>query len=456
MSTKKSKMQAVSKHSYTKQPCSFVSASASQQQPPPYEHNWRIIPDNALLPPPPSIGHDKSPTSNATKSAAEQGQDWCETNPLWTPRTVFSAVDTLRRREGRITLTRPRHYQGSLNEIMPASSSFSSSSISSSSFSPPSYSASASSTSSPEVHQPPCSSPAPLSSWKRNLFGHFSHRQSHHDDNDQQPHHYQQSLSSSSKSNNNNGMQSFASGTWRGKTTASCEDATLLSDLPLYASTLDSPLFTEGSKTIYYEARFLGPSSQSSQQEQQGDPEYALALGFVAQPYPSFRLPGWHRGSLAIHGDDGRRYVNDMWGGKDFTRPFAAGDVLGIGMTFELRLQDGQDPSSQNPSSIGQDINDHAADETTQSSTSASASAARRRNSAGVGVNAKVFFTRNGRLDGSWDLHEEIDSKKDLSGTAGLDGGFDIFAAVGVYGGVEFEVDFNPATWVWKGMRGPS
>ncbi|KAJ4290767.1 hypothetical protein N0V88_006516 [Collariella sp. IMI 366227] len=42
--------------------------------------------------------------------------------------------------------------------------------------------------------------------------------------------------------------------------------------------------------------------------------DICLSLGFTALPYPSFRMPGWHRGSLAIHGDDGHRYVNDAYG----------------------------------------------------------------------------------------------------------------------------------------------
>lgn len=35
-----------------------------------------------------------------------------------------------------------------------------------------------------------------------------------------------------------------------------------------------------------------------------------------------------------MHGDDGRRFVNDTWGGKDFTIEFVEGETLGIGMEF--------------------------------------------------------------------------------------------------------------------------
>jgi len=39
-------------------------------------------------------------------------------------------------------------------------------------------------------------------------------------------------------------------------------------------------------------------------------------------------MPGWQRGSLAVHGDDGRKYINDSWGGKDFTSSFKEGETL--------------------------------------------------------------------------------------------------------------------------------
>ena len=37
-----------------------------------------------------------------------------------------------------------------------------------------------------------------------------------------------------------------------------------------------------------------------------------------------------------MHGDDGRRFVNDTWGGKDFTTKFAEGVTVGIGMEFSV------------------------------------------------------------------------------------------------------------------------
>lgn len=65
-------------------------------------------------------------------------------------------------------------------------------------------------------------------------------------------------------------------------------------------------------------------------------PESGIAIGYCAKPYPGWRLPGWERASLGVHGDDGRRFVNDTWGGKDFTTGFAPGETVGIGMVLKV------------------------------------------------------------------------------------------------------------------------
>jgi hypothetical protein len=153
------------------------------------------------------------------------------------------------------------------------------------------------------------------------------------------------------------------------------------------------------SKTIYYEVH-LSPASRHNPSP--GD--LCLALGFTALPYPSFRMPGWHRGSLAVHGDDGHRFVNDRWGGKDFTAPFAPGDRLGLGMTFFEK---------------------------------------------GGRLETEVFFTRQGREVGRWDLHEETDAEGDLPVT-GLEGYHDLSCAVGTCGRTEFEVVLDPGKWLFR------
>ena len=128
----------------------------------------------------------------------------------------------------------------------------------------------------------------------------------------------------------------------------------------------------------------------------------AAAVGFCAVPYPVFRMPGWERGSLAVHSDDGHRYVNDNEGGKDFTSPIKPGETVGLGISYTLANA----------------------------------------------LQGEVFFTRNGEKAGSWDVNEEFDSNQ--MGPYGVNGKYDVFAAIGIYGKVSLDVSFNRRDWLWK------
>jgi SPRY domain len=190
-------------------------------------------------------------------------------------------------------------------------------------------------------------------------------------------------------------------GQWKAKTKSSCTDCIILSTLPLYFAAEDSPLTTQRSKTIYFEVRILAMGEQGAKEAA------GIAIGFCASPYPSWRLPGWERASLGVHGDDGRRFVNDPDGGIDFTRPFNPGETVGIGMTF----------SAPPAKSHGQ-------------------------------PRGEVFFTRNGKRDQGWQVNEERD--KDSDSILGLEGEWDLYAAVGMFGGVDFEVQFAPEAWAYQ------
>ena len=199
-------------------------------------------------------------------------------------------------------------------------------------------------------------------------------------------------------------------GTWRGSTRAGAPDSCLISSAPLYFALADAPTRNgRVKKTIYYEIEIksLGRGHRNE--------ESSIAIGYCAIPYPTWRMPGWERGSLAVHSDDGRRYVNDTWGGKDFTTPIQAGDTIGLGVTFTIPTNPpGYDSAPVIMAS---------------------------------GLQAEVFFTRNGREDSGWNLHEELDEAD--RGVDGLDGAYDLFAAVGVYGGAEFDIKFKRDGWLW-------
>lgn len=197
-------------------------------------------------------------------------------------------------------------------------------------------------------------------------------------------------------------------GTWHIKTRRNCPDTSLLSMQPLYLALKDNPATPEGKgrkKTIYFEIRVIRMGGEGRGEYEEADA--GIAIGFVAPPYPAFRLPGWERASLGVHGDDGRRYVDNNRGGKDFTTAFANGEVVGIGMTFSAPRYQGQKGS------------------------------------------VECFFTRQGTKAGSWDLYEERDQDDDGS-TRGLEGECDLLAAVGMFGAVEFEIRFRREEWLYR------
>ncbi|KAL2824739.1 hypothetical protein BDW59DRAFT_146984 [Aspergillus cavernicola] len=196
---------------------------------------------------------------------------------------------------------------------------------------------------------------------------------------------------------------------WRGSTRDRNGDCTLLTNLPLYFALADSPFVTERSKTVYFEVKLLALRTGPTHEDSSG-----LSIGFVAQPYPAWRSPGWERGSLGVFSDDGCRFVNDSWGGKDFTAAFQVGETVGLGMTFQL-------PGDIN--AVG------------------SLRGAQR-------LDVCVFFTRNGQHVGGWDLHEEVD--EEAGGVYGLEGDFDLYAAVGLFGGLDFEVCYDPKGWLFR------
>lgn len=187
------------------------------------------------------------------------------------------------------------------------------------------------------------------------------------------------------------------------RTNARCEDTIFLSDIPIFASLQHNPLLTEKPKTTYFE---LEVKSMGNNVVGSGDA--GIAIGFLAPPYPSWRLPGWHRASLGVHGDDGRRYVDDSDGGRDFVRSFRRGDVVGFGMSHGLPVYAGGKPKCE------------------------------------------VFFTRNGKHEGKWDLYEEKDLNQEGGDIRGLEGEHDLLAAVGCFGVVEFETRFKPSEWKFK------
>ncbi|WEW59890.1 hypothetical protein PRK78_005371 [Emydomyces testavorans] len=215
----------------------------------------------------------------------------------------------------------------------------------------------------------------------------------------------------------NGSLAVIGNGRWSGHTVSGNGDCILWTDQPMYFAEEDSPLVTEKQKTVYFEVKLLGLSGGTSSETP------GFSIGYVAQPYPTWRCPGWERGSLGVFSDDGCRFINDSFGGKEFTSEFNVGETVGLGMTF-YRVDEKPFKTAPRPPTVDGKSTFFA---------------------------VEVFFTRNGVLAGKWDLHEETDDEQ--GGLEGLEGDFDLHGAIGCFGGVEFEVCFDPSGWKWSSTR---
>lgn len=120
-----------------------------------------------------------------------------------------------------------------------------------------------------------------------------------------------------------------------------------------------------------------------------------------------------------MHSDDGHKFVNDSWGGRDFTQPFNVGDTIGLGLRWKSRPVDSAEPPRYSEKQTV--YNQKEVD---------------------------IFFTRNGREEAKWDLHEPIDAAMDQpGGVNGLEGDRDLYAAIGVFGACEVEIKFARNNW---------
>ena len=130
------------------------------------------------------------------------------------------------------------------------------------------------------------------------------------------------------------------------------------------------------------------------------------------KPYPLFRLPGWHQGSAALHLDDCRKFWQNVDGGQDYTngqdlrpvldpRTVRAGSVIGCGYDFRQK---------------------------------------------------SLFFTLNGRR--LPDAFKGIYSPEYRAGSTPAFNvepiAHDVYAAIGVCGKTELEVNFGTGGFVWK------
>ncbi|KAI0347813.1 hypothetical protein BDW22DRAFT_1403969 [Trametopsis cervina] len=116
-----------------------------------------------------------------------------------------------------------------------------------------------------------------------------------------------------------------------------------------------------------------------------------IAIGTACRPYPDWRFPGWNRGSVGLHLDDMRKFFEDSDGGMDYSpvlSHISRGDTIGCGYDF---------------------------------------------------TSSAIFYTYNGmRLPAAF---SGVYVPRTLQ---------DVYAAVGVEGKCEFEVNFGAELFKWK------
>ena len=227
---------------------------------------------------------------------------------------------------------------------------------------------------------------------------------------------------------------------WKGHTDGLCRDVCVVTDLPLFSARHHAPQIlnrAQATFTIYFEVHVRGISREYPQNS-------LLAIGYCVQPYPAWRLPGWERGSLAVHGDDGRRYVNDDKGGKEFTLPFKSGMVVGLGMTFSSAIPPAPPGYTANPvdpeaSSLSPRLSSPSSSSPFSFITRKIHRKEKEKGTKKKMMDVQVFFTRDGVVTDRWNLHEQLDvsdrTVDDLDGTTA-----DLYPAIGVFGAVDYEI----------------
>ncbi|EIW74648.1 hypothetical protein CONPUDRAFT_140427 [Coniophora puteana RWD-64-598 SS2] len=142
-----------------------------------------------------------------------------------------------------------------------------------------------------------------------------------------------------------------------------------------------------GKKGVYYEVKVIRMTKGLNG---------IVAVGFACKPYPLWRLPGWNRLSAGFHLDDLRVFYEDPTGGHDYCNT----------------------PSTQNMTLHEGDV-------------------------VGCGIRhpGRLFFTHNGRRLGDVTAYPAVFMPPREH---------DVYAAVGVEGECELEVNFGADMFVWK------
>lgn len=139
--------------------------------------------------------------------------------------------------------------------------------------------------------------------------------------------------------------------------------------------------------------------------------------GTICKPYPNWRFPGWNRRSFGLHLDDYCFFKEDPDGGIDYdplinVNPLQRGDTFGCGLDLQSQA---------------------------------------------------VFFTRNGKrleahreeIVGRYAFEVEDHTRRNHTRKHLTIEDFTVFAAIGVEGESEFEVNFGGEGFAWEDANNP-
>ena len=146
----------------------------------------------------------------------------------------------------------------------------------------------------------------------------------------------------------------------------------------------------------------LGPSDTISLTEimDPGNSCY-IAIGLARKDYPRNRHPGWNKGSIAYHADDGKVFMGSGVG-DPFGPRCNKGDVMGCGVLFPKDFESRSD-SEEEGELMARIVEDHL-QEAEEYETDSGDEEDWWRPDLKIGDKVEVYFTRNGKVIGKKEI----------------------------------------------------
>ena len=122
-----------------------------------------------------------------------------------------------------------------------------------------------------------------------------------------------------------------------------------------------------------------------------------IAIGLARKDYPRNRHPGWNKGSIAYHADDGKVFMGSGVG-DPFGPRCNKGDIMGCGVLFPKDFESRSD-SEEEGELMARIVEDHL-QEAEEYETDSGDEEDWWRPEVKIGDKVQVYFTRNGKIIG--------------------------------------------------------